>query len=173
MHQAHQSVERGRLDCPSERARTQRAVSTGRSLGALAHLSAGLARMRRLDDAAAMTSGGPAEVCRSLGFARVILFRVDGDRLIAESAHVDDDPDGAAVLLVALRATPPRLNQLPVESEIVRRRESPLLGEAVTGLRRVSQLPRTADAAAYASAPIVSSGRVTGFLHADRYGQPE
>ncbi|MHB8691437.1 MAG: helix-turn-helix transcriptional regulator [Solirubrobacteraceae bacterium] len=104
-----------RSDSPPER----------RAAAALAGVYAGLARLRRTDDVAALIRLAPAEVCRSLAFERAVLVRVAGDELITASAW----PDGAQTL--------------------------------------VGTAPNTAQ---QASAPIVSEGRVVGFLHADRDG---
>jgi DNA-binding CsgD family transcriptional regulator len=96
-----------------------------RAAAALAGVYAGLARLRRTDDVAALIRLAPSEVCRSLGFERAVLVRVAGEELITASAW----PDGAQTLV----------------------------GTA-------------ANSAQQASAPIVSEGRVVGFLHADRSG---
>ena len=151
-----------------------------RAQRALGGIHAGLARLRRVDGPATLIRIVPEEVCRCLGFERSLLFRVDGERLIAESAHVRGDPVRSARMLAAWRAKSLQLPELPLESEMVRRRE-PLIAadaEAEPGAPAGAPalaLPATRPAVTgwYVSAPIVSEGRVVGLLDADRKGQAQ
>jgi DNA-binding NarL/FixJ family response regulator len=131
-----------------------------RALRAIGGVHAGLARLRRLDDPAALIRIVPEEICRSLGFERSVLFRVDGETLIAESAYHRGGPERSERLLESWRVRLPRLPELPLESEMIRRREPLLAGD--------TELSAPALTGLYVSAPIVSEGRVVGFLHADR-----
>lgn len=131
-----------------------------RALAALNSVHAGLARLRRIDDPAALIRRVPEEVCRSFGFERSVLFRVDGETLLAESAFHRGGPARGERLLESWRVRLPRLPDLPLESEMIRRREPLLAGETESSAPALTGL--------YVSAPIVSEGRVVGFLHADR-----
>ena len=156
-----------------------------RAQRALGGIHAGLARLRRVDDPASLIRLVPEEVCRSLGFERSLLFRVDGERLIAESAHVRGDAARSARMLSSWRARSLQLPELPLESEMVRRRE-PLMtaeGEAEAAAGAAGPDAGAVDLGApamrpavtgwYVSAPIVSEGRVVGLLDADRKGQAQ
>ena len=136
-----------------------------RALRAIGGVHAGLARLRRFDDPATLIRIVPEEICQTLGFERSVLFRVDGETLIAESAYHRGGPERSERLLESWRVRLPRLPELPLESEMIRRREPLLAGEAESSAPALTGL--------YVSAPIVSEGRVVGFLHADRKYQPQ
>jgi DNA-binding NarL/FixJ family response regulator len=134
-----------------------------RVLGALNGIYTGLARLRRIDDPTALIRRVPEEVCRSLGFERSVLFRVQGETLIAQSAFHRGGPARGQRLLESWRGRLPRLPELPLESQMIRRREALPAGE--------TPISAPALTGSYVSAPIVSEGRVVGFLHADRKHQ--
>ena len=131
-----------------------------RALRAIGGVHAGLARLRRFDDPATLIRIVPRVVCETLGFERSVLFRVDGETLIAESAYHRGGTERSERLLESWRVRLPRLPELPLESEMIRRRE-PLLADE-------TEISAPALTGLYVSAPIVSEGRVVGFLDADR-----
>ncbi len=140
---------------------------------ALAGVQAGLARLRGVGSVAAMLDTATAELCRSCGFDRAILFRVLESRMVAVSVHYEGDPAGARHLLEVGQANPARLDQMLLETEMVRRRMPMLVTDAENDPRVYKAIQVTSGSRSYVAAPIMPEGRVIGFLHADRYFHPE
>ena len=115
-----------------------------------------------------MVDKAPAEVCRNFDFDRAILSRVEGLRLVIESVYVEGDPELAARVLSFAREKPPDLNEMLVESEMLRRGAPALVGDARNDPRTFKPLIEFAGVRAYVAAPIMPEGRVIGFLHAER-----
>jgi DNA-binding CsgD family transcriptional regulator len=88
--------------------------------------------------------------------------------MIAESAHFDDDPDGAKRVLAQLRAMPLRLEHPLIETELLRRRRATIVLDAQVHPRVDRRLTELMGWRTYVAAPIVAGSQVTGVIHADR-----
>jgi len=85
--------------------------------------------------------------------------------------HIVGDPEWAHEILQAGRAGPQQLTHMILETQMIRRR-GPLLVASVQSDPRVHQpLAAATLSRSYVAAPIMSQGRVIGFLHADCYVQ--
>jgi DNA-binding CsgD family transcriptional regulator len=111
---------------------------------------------------------GVAEVCRNCDFDRAAIYRIEGSRLVMEAIYVEGDPDSAAKILAFAREHQPELQDMLVETEMLRRRAPILVPDARNDPRTFKPLVEFADARAYVAAPIMPEGRVIGFIHADR-----
>jgi DNA-binding CsgD family transcriptional regulator len=140
-------------------------------LTALAGLQAGLGRMRGVSDASALLDRVTAEVCRSCGFDRAILFRVHESQMVVDSAHFVDHVADAKAMVEVATVDPPDLNHLLLETEMIRRRMPMLVLDAQNDERAFKPIVDITDVRSYVAAPIMPEGRVIGFLHADRYYQ--
>jgi DNA-binding CsgD family transcriptional regulator len=110
-----------------------------------------------------------AALCRNCDFDRAAVFAVEGSLMVAASAHCEEDPDRAARFLALAREHPPRLDQMLLETEILRRRKPVLVTDPATDPRTYKPLVAASKTTSYVAAPIMPEGRVIGFVHADRY----
>jgi len=156
------------IECQSlrQQARDRR---LGRRFEALARVQDGLSRLRGVGSVPQMLEKATAEVCRSCGFDRAVLFRVEGSELVAESTHFERDPEWAAEILELARSHRPQLNHMLLETEMLRRREPALVEDAQNDPRTFKPIVLPIRTTSYVAAPIMPEGRVIGFLHADCY----
>jgi DNA-binding CsgD family transcriptional regulator len=111
------------------------------------------------------------ELCQTVGFDRAVLFAVEQDELIAESAWFAGDPDWAREF-VALARRPgvrPRLDHMLLESEVVRRRRPMLVLDPENDPKTYKPLIRATQTQSYIAAPVMPGGHVIAMLHVDRY----
>lgn len=134
----------------------------------LAGLHDALVRLRPIESPEQLLERSTLEACRACGFDRAVLLRVSGSTLVAESVYVDGDPAWAAELLAAGRAAPVPLEVGVIETEALRRRR-PFIVYDTRQEPGVPELAFTFKASSYVGAPIIPTGRVIGFLHADHY----
>jgi hypothetical protein len=76
---------------------------------ALAQVQAAVAELREITSPREMLGRAPAVLCGASRLERAILSLVAGGRMVAQAAHFAGDEDGAARVLVQLRASPVRL----------------------------------------------------------------
>lgn len=135
---------------------------------AVTRVQEALGRLRTIDSVATMMERLPVEVCRC-GFSRAFVSRVQDGVWIPEAVHVEGDSKWAARILAAGRKRRQRLNQLVLETRMVRD-QAPLLVPDTSAEPRVHQ-PITLESRSqsYVAAPIMPHGEVIGFLHADCY----
>jgi len=140
----------------------------------VAGLREALARLRGAHSVRELLELGPAELCTHCGFSRAALSRVEGSKLVIENVHVAGPPDVAAEFLEVARLSPPRLDHLLLETEMIRRGCALLVTDAANDPRTYKPLVEPSRTTSYVAAPIMPSGRVIGFLHADHYvtGRP-
>jgi DNA-binding CsgD family transcriptional regulator len=138
-----------------------------RRLTALVGLQEALSGLRRVDSVATILQVAPRELSRSCGFDRANLFKVQDGRMVMESAYWHGDPDGAQEMLEWAKANPPRLDHMLLETEMIRRRAPCLVLDAPTDPRVPRALADWARTRSYVAAPIMPSGKVIGFVHAD------
>jgi DNA-binding CsgD family transcriptional regulator/GAF domain-containing protein len=135
-----------------------------------------LARIRQEQTSMALIDAAPAELCAACGFDRAMISRVRGSTWVPNTLHIVADEDHPAN--VALRsfiegAEIPLVTSM-LEAELVRRRAPALIHDAQEDSRTFRPLIEVAETRAYVVAPIVTTGPVIGFLHADAFssGRP-
>jgi DNA-binding CsgD family transcriptional regulator len=122
----------------------------------------GLARLRDITTTAGLIDGVCDELIRSLGFKRTMLARVEGGMWRPWKANTSMH-DEAWVADWIERAIP--LDEQMLETRLLRERRPELvLDTTVVG---IAQIVHAADVNSYVAAPIMPSGRVVGFFHAD------
>jgi len=109
------------------------------------------------------------ELCRSCGFDRAVVFRVTDGEMVAESAHFEGDPQWAKDFVELGRLVRPQLNELLIETEMIRYHRPVLVADAENDPRSFKPLVEACKTRSYVAAPIMPNGRVIGMLHADRY----
>jgi DNA-binding CsgD family transcriptional regulator len=111
------------------------------------------------------------ELCVSLGFDRAVLFNVENDELVAESAWFSGDPQWALEFVTFARGEKvrPRLDHMLLESEVVRRKRPMLVSDPNGDPRTYKPLVRATQTQAYIAAPVMPGGHVIAMLHVDRY----
>ena len=133
-----------------------------------------VAGLRSIQDASEMLDAATAELCDACGFDRAMLTWIEGSEVIVRSVHIPAHPQVEARVLASGRSNPPRLDDLPVEADMIRRR-APILAADVV-IEQLTQPPFVTllNASAYVAAPIIGARRTIGFLHADVYegGRP-
>jgi LuxR family transcriptional regulator, regulator of acetate metabolism len=106
-----------------------------------------------------------------LDFDRAFISRVDGTDWVPGKFFVKGDPAWAAELEKVASGQRQPLDQLVLESDMVRRR-APLLVHDVQGRQDMHQaIAEVSRSESYVAAPIMPEGRVIGFLHADLHLQ--
>jgi DNA-binding CsgD family transcriptional regulator len=111
------------------------------------------------------------ELCVSLGFDRAVLFHVDNDYLVAESAWFSGDPSWAAEFLALARRPEvrPKLDHMLLESEVIRRKRPRVVVDPENDARTYKPLIRATQTQSYIAAPVMPGGNVIAMLHVDRY----
>jgi DNA-binding CsgD family transcriptional regulator len=141
----------------------------GQRFEALARVQEALGRLRGVGTMSQMLDAATVELCRSCGFDRALLFRVQNSQMIIESVHFEGDPDWARQFTELARAHKPKLNHLLLETEMIRRRGPMLVSDAQNDQRTFKPLIEPLRMSSYVAAPIMPEDRVIGFLHADRH----
>jgi DNA-binding CsgD family transcriptional regulator len=142
-------------------------------LEVLARIQESIAQLHECETPEDLIEGAPRELCRSCGFTRAVISRVEGSRWIPEVIETVPgmDPDEASFAEYLTQTEVP-LEHMLLETELVRRR-MPALVTDPTNDPRVADIVRRGHSLAYVAAPIMPAGRVIGFLHADRIGQDD
>lgn len=110
-------------------------------------------------------------LCSKCGFDRAILFGIQGSELVPQSVRFNQDPDWAEEILALGRSKQgrPQLDELILETEMLRRRAPAIVSDAQHDPRATEPLVSATRTRSYVAAPIMPEGRVIGFLHADCY----
>ncbi|MGE4425192.1 MAG: LuxR C-terminal-related transcriptional regulator [Solirubrobacteraceae bacterium] len=138
-----------------------------RRAASLRSVQAGLARLRSVDSAQRLFEQVPVELCGACGFARAVLFRVDGSRMVVESVHVDGDREAADAFLAYAKDNDVDLREMLPETEMMRRRAPAIIEDARRDRTAHRPTVEAFDVRSYVSSPVMPDGRVIGFLHAD------
>jgi DNA-binding CsgD family transcriptional regulator len=141
-----------------------------RRLAAMEGVLTAIGRLADLGPVSEILDRGPGEAAAALDLDRVLLSRIEDGSLVPEALHAPADPDGAAVTLARLAATPVPIDYPLIEGELVRRRRPALVDPAAAGGAGPTR-HAYADVlgwTGYVAAPIVLETRVIGFFHADR-----
>ena len=137
-----------------------------RRMRAIAAARDGHERLRAVDHADELLRHAAEEACRSCGFERCIVARVDGGDWVLVQAHFQDDPAGAEAYLGRLRRDRVSLDRSPLESEMIRRRAAVLLDEDAVERSIVVASDAPAPLTAHVASPVVVGERVVAFLYA-------
>ncbi|WP_052914283.1 helix-turn-helix transcriptional regulator [Protofrankia coriariae] len=130
-----------------------------------------LGRLRRCASSAELLERVPPELTRACGFARAMISRVHHSEWIPILPPPGVDPDTDAFRRAFGDEPTLPLRHMLLEAEMVRRRIGILVADAASDPRCHEAFVTVAGARSYVGAPLMPSGRVIGFLHADRRGQ--
>ena len=128
-----------------------------------------LGRLRGVSSVGELLNRATAELCRNCGFDRAVLFRVADGELIAESAYFTGDRQWAKEFVELAQLVRPQLNELLLETEMIRRHRPLLVADPQNDPRSFKPLVEAAKTRSYVAAPVMPNGRVIGMLHADHY----
>jgi DNA-binding CsgD family transcriptional regulator len=130
-----------------------------------------LARLRALESSAEASRRAPGELREACGFTRVMISSARGSRWMPDTMRRSDhaDPDAVEFARFTQDDNEIPLARLMPETEMVRHRV-PVLVPGI-GSHAYQPLMRVTKSTSYVAAPIVTTQRVIGFLHADRFGQ--
>ena len=135
---------------------------------ALLQVQEGLSKLRVVDDVATIVDRAPRELVESCGFDRAVLFRVHEGRMVMESAYFGDDRDGAEKMVSFAQSVAPPLNHMLLETEMIRRHAPAIVRDARNDPRVNRPIVDFSMTHSYVAAPVMPTGKVIGFLHADR-----
>lgn len=126
-------------------------------------------------DAVRLLQRAAEEAGRICGLDRVLVYRVEGSRLIPEVTwFAGDHQEWAAEVLEAARARPVELRDGRYEIEMIRRRQAVLVTEPEADPRIWGPTLEHAGVSSFLSVPVVADGVVVATLSADTYfsGRP-
>ncbi|KQH78565.1 LuxR family transcriptional regulator [Mycobacterium gordonae] len=135
---------------------------------ALLQVQEGLSKLRAVEDVAAIVDRAPRELVESCGFDRAVLFRVHEGRMVMESAYFGDDRAGAEKMVAFAQSVAPPLDHMLLETEMIRRHAPAIVRDARTDPRVNRPIIDFSLTHSYVAAPVMPTGKVIGFLHADR-----
>lgn len=141
-------------------------------LETLSRVHDALARLRELPTVEAIIARAAAEACTACGFDRAVVYQLRGPELIAESFHVEGQPEVSARMLEFSRDLPLRLEPQSHEREMIRRRLPMCVHDAMTNPHSFHPQAEVYDVHSYVAAPIFPAGKVIGFVHADHRLKP-
>jgi DNA-binding CsgD family transcriptional regulator len=141
-------------------------------LDVLARIQESIAQLQEYEAPEELIDAAPRELCRSCGFTRALLSRVEGSRWIPEVIETVPgmDPEEAR-FAEYIASAEILLEHMLLETELVRRRMPALVTDPLNDPRTFKDIVTRGRTVAYVAAPIMPAGRVIGFLHADRIGQ--
>ncbi|UXA18966.1 LuxR C-terminal-related transcriptional regulator [Mycobacterium sp. SMC-4] len=135
---------------------------------ALLQVQEGLSKLRVVDDVATIVDRAPRELVESCGFDRAVLFRVHEGRMVMESAYFGEDREGAEKMVAFAQSVAPPLDHMLLETEMIRRRAPAIVRDARNDPRVNKPIIDFSMTHSYVAAPVMPTGKVIGFLHADR-----
>lgn len=139
----------------------------------LAGVQRALAELREPATAGTVMDRGLRGLCTHCGFTRAVLFRLQDSELVGEAIHFAEQPEWAAELLLESRRTRLPLTHMVLETEMLRRRTAGLVANPQEDSRAFLPLTQPFRTRSYVAAPLIPDGHVVGFVHADRYFEPE
>ncbi|WMN01708.1 LuxR C-terminal-related transcriptional regulator [Rhodococcus erythropolis] len=133
--------------------------------GSLGALDDSLRRLRAVSTVEELTNQVPREVA-ALGFDRVLFSWFKNRRWVPAAIHTVNGPGEA---LAILRASQPPYRPVGalIESEMVKRRRSIIVHDALNNPHVHQDLQAVLNSRSYVAAPVIGPGTVVGFLHAD------
>ncbi len=135
---------------------------------ALLAVQEALSKLRAVDDVAMIVDRAPRELVESCGFDRAVLFRVHEGRMVMEAAYFGDDHAGAEKMVAFAQSVAPPLNHMLLETEMIRRRAPAIVRDARNDPRVNRAIVDFSMTRSYVAAPVMPTGKVIGFLHAER-----
>jgi DNA-binding CsgD family transcriptional regulator len=139
-----------------------------RRMNALLQVQDGLSKLRGVDTVAAIVDRAPRQLVESCGFDRAVLFRVHEGRMVMEAAYFGEDAEGAGKMVEFAAGVAPRLDHMLLETEMIRRHAPAIVLDAKNDPRVNRPIIDFSLTRSYVAAPIMPTGKVIGFLHADR-----
>ena len=138
----------------------------------LAHIHESLGELRNCETPAELIEAAPGELCRSCGFTRALISRVHGSMWVPDVIETVPGMDPEATTFAEyIDEIEIPLDHMLLETELVRRRMPALVVDPQNDPRTYKPIMQRGRTAGYVAAPIMPTGRVIGFLHADRIGQ--
>jgi DNA-binding CsgD family transcriptional regulator len=152
-------------------ARVMRQQTLHRRVDGLSSVQRALAELRAVGSVELMLRRCSEVVCKRCGFDQAILFRVQDDTVLPASAFDRKDPDWETKVKRQVgrlyeSLPPPDLDDMPLESEMARRRAPAIVHDALHDPRTFKPIVEPSGILAYVAAPIAPAGQVIGFLHA-------
>ena len=135
---------------------------------ALLQVQEGLSKLRYVDDVATIVDRAPRVLVESCGFDRAVLFRVHDGTMVMESAYFGEDSAGAEKMVAFAQAVAPPLDHMLLETQMIRRHAPALVTDARNDPRVNRPIIEFSLTHSYVAAPVMPTGKVIGFLHADR-----
>jgi len=139
-----------------------------RRLTALLQVQEGLSKLRAIDSVAAIVDRAPRELVESCGFDRAVLFRVHEGRMVMEAAYFGEDVEGAQKMVAFAQTVAPLLDHMLLETQMIRRHSPAIVVDAKNDPRVNRPIIDFSLTHSYVAAPVMPTGKVIGFLHADR-----
>jgi DNA-binding CsgD family transcriptional regulator len=155
-----------------ERDRLNR-LGVARRRDGLLRIRESIARLRAMASRSTMIDAAPREACRSCGFSRALLSRIDGSIWVPEILSTTGPESEPGDFPDYLRAAEIPLEHMLIETEIVRRNRPFLVTDARADERTHEDIIQASGAHSYTATPIVPARRAIGFLHCDRLGQEQ
>jgi DNA-binding CsgD family transcriptional regulator/GAF domain-containing protein len=139
---------------------------------ALERIHASLSRLREVSTITELLAEAPEELCHSCDFDRAVISRLIGSTWMPEVVCIaaGQDPEVTRATKEFLEGAELPLSPMMLETELARRRAPALVTDPMNDPRTLKALMVASKTPSYVAAPIVSSGRVIGFLHADCFG---
>jgi len=144
----------------------------GQRFRALARIHRGLARLRQLSTVEELLAEAPEELCHCCDFDRASIGRVKGSTWKPEVLCIaaGQDPQVTEELTEYMSDLEVPLTPGLLETELARRGAPALITDPGNDPRTFRKLMDVSQTRAYVAAPIMPTGRVIGFLHADCFG---
>jgi LuxR family transcriptional regulator, regulator of acetate metabolism len=131
-------------------------------------LEAGLAPLRWVHDPDELLAKACEAVVHACGFDRAMLSRVEGSTWRPWKSYAITDRMPERAFAAWMETTPEiPLDHLLLESEMVRRHAPALVTEPENDPRVYRPIVEASGLKSYVAAPLMPTGRVIGFLHAD------
>ena len=142
-------------------------------LEVLARIQESMFELRTCETPQELIEAAPGELCRACGFTRALISRVHGGKWVPEVIETVSgmDPEASEFAKYIDEVEIP-LDHMLIETELVRRRTHTIVRDPQNDPRTYKPIMQRGRTDAYVAAPIMPTGRVIGFLHADRIGQP-
>lgn len=107
------------------------------------------------------------EACRTLGFDRMMIFRLSGSLLVAEATHFVGQAEWARECHAHAEQHPVDLGCDQLEAAMVRRRAAALVTDPMSDPDAWAPIVRKIETPGYVAAPVLVRGEVVGTLHGD------
>jgi DNA-binding CsgD family transcriptional regulator len=149
-----------------------REYQLGERLRRLDAVDSALARLRHVHSADELLDRACEAAVEGCGFDRVLLSRVEGSLWRPWKSYAVGDRDPERAFRQWMRTLPEiQLGNMLLETEMVRRREPALVTDAAGDPRVYQPLLQASSLTSYVAAPLMPTGRVIGFLHADHVSE--